>query len=299
MERIGEILHNAASRSRNVILITADSGHYFHTNIFAKDFEDRLFNYGNAPQNALVAAAGFSLQGKVPILVLLAKDIPLIYEQMRNSISRSHLNVKIISVYGGLSAGQLGCSFQTFDDVALMRCLPNMKVYCPSGLADFHDIMRILQVDYGPAYVRLPWLSGEKNEEGPVQYDDGTDIAFLSHGTAVHFSKVALAILRELGIRGRLVNVSCLKPLDKDLIILSAKSCKVLVTVEDHSTIGGLGSAVSELLCEEYPRDMFRIGIEDTFGETALPDDLYQRYGLSGKKIAERVFNWWRELGYH
>lgn len=299
MDKLGEILHKIGGSVRNSVLLTADNANLFKTKTFERDFEERIFNYGRAPQNALGAAAAFASAGKQPIVLLLGKDIPLVYEQIRNLISLPNLNVKIISLNTGLSAVESPSALPVFDDLSLFRNLPNFKIYCPYNFSDLASIFEQTTDEYGPVYIRLPWSRVLELEEKFEIPEYGDDVVFFSHGATTFFCAGAIKILRELGIKAKLLDCTNFMPLDRDLVLPVLKMAKVVVAVEDHYVHGGLATSLADLVCEDYPRDIYRMGLCENFDELADAQTLYKKHFLTSEKIAERVFNWWRELGYH
>lgn len=273
-------------RCRSAVLLTANRGAVLKTHLFEKSFGERFFNYGNAPSNATLAASGFSLAGKLPILLLLTEDIPLIYEQIRNSISRFNLNVKILA----------GCDGLSVDDLSLLVLLPNMKIHCPKNRAELSGIVSGFAQEYGPAYVRFPCWDHNAVED-PLDF--GNEVVILSAGHLTGVSREAVMILRQLGVKGKNIDIVTIKPLDRELVVQAAKNAKILVVVEESVAACGLSGLVARILCEDYPREMLRIGPEDFFLEAVDIQSLYAKIGLTGSKIAQRIYGWWRELGYH
>lgn len=283
---------------KNVVLLDCDNSRLGGTDVFRRQFPDRHFNMGNAMSLAAGMAAGFSLRKKIPFFPGNAVFITgKVYESIRNLFCLSYLNVKIVGLASGFSSGKEGAFHQSMDDIALMRSIPNMKVVCPADYFECVSIFKAAISDFGPTYIRLHSL------ELPVLYDEtyrfsfgkstilrqGRDVTLFATGSLVASSLEAASFFQKDGISVRVVNISSIKPLDEKLILECAKTSKCLVTAEEHSIIGGLGSALAEVLSGFSPSRMLRIGIEDSFGESGDTDDLYAKYGLDAKGIYEKI----------
>ncbi|MBD3360467.1 transketolase family protein [Candidatus Peregrinibacteria bacterium] len=286
-----------------VILNTGCSGN-IAAEKFSKFFEYRCFNLGMAEENIASCAAGFSVRGKVPFIT--GKALLLVgkaWEQVCNGICYPNLNVKIVGTHSGLSASGEGVISQAISDIALMRSLPNMSVVCPADYRETLSVFGNVMENFGPTYIRL--FEGEIPDIYDKEYSfefgkasllkEGRDICIFATGKMVSESLKSVEILEEKGISAMVVNVSSIKPIDEELIVKCGENKKLCFSVEDHNIMGGLGSAVMEVLGEKNPVPLVRIGLNDQFGEGARPKDLYKKYGLDYKGITEKILN---ALGY-
>ncbi|MDD6769290.1 transketolase family protein, partial [Inconstantimicrobium porci] len=261
--------------------------------------EDRFFDMGIAEANMVGVAAGMSTCGKIPYVSTFAMFAAgRAFEQIRNSVCYPNLNVKICATHAGLTVGEDGASHQSVEDLSLMRSIPNMTVINPSDAVEAEAAINAVAEYYGPCYVRLGRAAvdvvndfeGYKFEIGKgVQLREGSDAAIIATGIMVQESIKAHDMLKAEGINTRVINIHTLKPLDKEIIVNAAKETGLIVTAEEHSIIGGLGSAVAEVVCEECPVKMKRIGIKDEFGQSGKPDELLKLYGLTADDIVKAV----------
>lgn len=300
-QAFGETLLKLGSKYKNIVVFDADLSCSVKSDLFAKHFNDRHFNMGIAEANMIGTAAGFAVCGKVSFACTFAVFATgRTYDQIRASVCYPNLNVKIIGTHAGILTGEDGATHQALEDIALMRALPNMKVFCPADANETAQVIETIVPDFGPAYVRLG-RSGV-----PVIYDnkykfeigkgsivkDGEDVCIFATGTTVSTSLAAAKLLEdEKKLSVRVVNICSIKPIDEKLIIECAKECKILVSVEDHNIIGGLGSAVSEVLTSKYPSMLHRFGMKDSFGESGVSADLYKKYKLDGNGIREQILS--------
>lgn len=285
---------------KNFVVLDANLSTVMGTRSFAEHFPDRHFNFGNGVSNMIGAASGFTVRGKVPFVCSFAVSATgHSWDQIRNYLCIPNLNVKIIGAYSGILSGEEGAFQQALEDVSIMRSIPNMKVICPADMVEAKKMLEVMMTDYGPTYLRLynvplPEIYDENYEfefgKGHV-YKEGNEICIFAVGSTVHTAIDAAEILEREGHSVQIVNMSSIKPIDEDLIIECAKSFKHLVTVEDHNVIGGLGSAVAEVLTSHQPAKLLRLGME-SFGESGKVDDLYKKYGLDGVGIAESIKEW-------
>ncbi|MBU2523566.1 transketolase family protein [Patescibacteria group bacterium] len=307
-QAFGEVLRKLGGLYKNMVVLDADLSNAIKTDAFATDYPERHFNLGTAEANMINSATGFALRGKTVFACSYAVYVSgRCYEQIRHGVCLPNLNIKIIGANAGLMAGQDGAVNQSLEDISLMRGLPNMKVFSP---CDFYQTKRILGKivdDYGPTYIRL------LSKKTPQIYDEsyqftigkghmmgeGKDIGFIATGATVHTCIDALNRLKEKSIYGRVIDMPSIKPIDRELIVQTARECKLLVTVEDHNIIGGLGSAVAEVLSEDHPRELLRIGVDNAFGESGKWQQVYHRFGIDGEGIARRAIEWWKGLGYY
>jgi transketolase len=295
-ETYGETLAELGRLNPNIVVLDADLSSSTMTKFFAKECPDRFFNMGVSEQDMMGTAAGLALAGKIPFASTFAVFASgRAWEQVRQAIAYPNLNVKIVASHGGVSVGEDGASHQMTEDLALMRAMPNMRVLIPADGVEMKAMMKVIIDSPGPFYVRTSRM------KFPVLYDDsfafrvgrgsllreGKDLSIIAAGYMVSVSLQAADLLQAKGISARVVNMSSIKPIDEDLIVSCAKETKAIVTAEEHSIIGGLGSAVSEVLAEKNPALLRRIGIRDTFCSSGTAADLFEYYGLTAEKIAQ------------
>ena len=295
---IGEELAELGKEYPNLVVLDADLSGSTKTSIFAKEYPDRFFNVGIAEQNLMTTALGLSLTEKIPFVATFAVFATgRAYDQIRNSICHQNGNVKIIGAHGGITVGEDGASHQALEDVALMRVIPNMMVICPCDYYQARQAVKFAIKHDGPVYIRSSRIETYCIYDENDNYDitkaitikEGTDISVISTGDILQEAVQAVNILLKKGINAELINIPCIKPLDEDSIIKSAKKTKLVVTVENHSINGGLGSAVAECLSEKQPTRTIRLGINDMFGRSGTPAELLKHFGLDAEGIANRI----------
>lgn len=294
----GEALLELGKENKNIVVFDADLSTATKTNIFAKEFPERFYDMGIAEQNMISTAAGMSTCGKIPYASTFAVFAAgRAYDQIRNSVCYPKLNVKICATHAGVTVGEDGATHQMIEDISLMRTLPNMTVLSTSDDVQTKWAVKEISKINGPVYLRLsrlatPIIYGEnqKFEIGKaVQIGEGTDATIFATGVTVSEAIRAQEILENMGIKVRVVDIHTVKPIDKDMVIKCAKETKKLISVEDHNVIGGLGSAISEVLTEEYPVKLVRMGINDTFGKSGKAIELMQYFGITAENIVEKV----------
>lgn len=294
----GEALLELGKENKNIVVFDADLSTATKTNIFAKEFPERFYDMGIAEQNMISTAAGMSTCGKIPYASTFAVFAAgRAYDQIRNSVCYPKLNVKICATHAGVTVGEDGATHQMIEDISLMRTLPNMIVLSTSDDVQTKWAVKEISKINGPVYLRLsrlatPIIYGEnqKFEIGKaVQIGEGTDATIFATGVTVSEAIRAQEILENKGIKVRVVDIHTVKPIDKDMVIKCAKETKKLISVEDHNVIGGLGSAISEVLTEEYPVKLLRMGINDTFGKSGKAIELMQYFGITAENIVEKV----------
>ena len=294
----GQALAELGALNDKVVVLDADLSKSTKTNDFKKVYPERFFNMGIAEQNLLGTAAGFAAAGKIPFASSFAVfAVGRAYDQIRNSIAYPKLNVKIAATHAGLTVGEDGGSHQMLEDIALMRALPNMTVIVPADGVETKQVIMAAAKYVGPVYIRLgrpkvPVLFDEtyKFEIGKgVVLKEGTDVTLVATGIMVSKAAEAAEALAAEGISAAVVNISTIKPLDNALITEMAQKTGAVVTCEEHNIYGGLGSAVAEVLVENCPVPMARVGVEDSFGESGLPDQLLEKYGLTAANIADKA----------
>ena len=296
-ESYGKTLVELGKENEKIVVLDADLAGATKTNLFAKEYPDRFFDMGIAEANMLATAAGLATCGKIPYASTFAVFAAgRGYDQIRNSICYPKLNVKICATHAGITVGEDGATHQMLEDISLMRTLPNMTVISPSDDTQAKWIIREISKINGPVYVRLARLAtpviyeeNQKFEIGKaIQMGEGTDGTVFATGVTVAEAIKAQEQLKTQGIDIRVVDIHTIKPIDKDKIIQCAKETKKLVSVEDHSVIGGLGSAISEVLTDEYPTKLERVGMQDTFGKSGKAEELMEYFGLTAKSIVEK-----------
>ena len=296
----GKALVEIGASNPNLVVMDADLSKSTMTAEFSKAYPERFFNMGIAEQNLYAAACGLALSGKVVCASTFAMFAAgRAFEIIRNSIGYTHANVKICATHAGITVGEDGASHQTFEDIALMRTIPGMTVVNPSDGASARALLaQVIDMD-GPAYVRLGRAAVPTfyDEEMAAQIKlgkgsclrEGTDVAIIATGIMVNEAMAAAAELAEKGIQARVIDIHTIKPLDEEIILKAAAETGAIVTAEEHSVIGGLGSAVAEVVVKKCPVKMAMVGQQDTFGESGKPDELKAKYGMTAADIAAAV----------
>ena len=285
----GEALIKLGYENENIVVLDADLSNATKTIKFAKEFQNRFFDIGIAEADMIGTAAGLATCGKIPYASTFAVFAAgRAYDQIRTSICYPKLNVKICATHAGVTVGEDGATHQMIEDLSLMRTLPNMKVFCPSDDIETKWIIEEISKIDGPCYVRLCRLAtpviydeNQNFEIGKmVQFGDGTDGTIFATGVAVSEALKAQEILIKKGKDVRVIDVHTIKPIDTEMIIKCAKETEKLVSVEDHNVIGGLGSAISEVLTANYPKKLERLGINDTFGVSGNAKELLHYFKI-------------------
>ena len=297
-EAYGKALVKLGKINDDVVVLDADLSKSTKTNDFYKAYPDRFFNMGIAEQNLVGAACGFAAAGKIPFASTFAMFATgRAFEIIRNSACYPKLNVKICATHAGITVGEDGGSHQSVEDISLMRSIPNMTVLVPADGVEAEKMIFTAAEYNGPMYVRLgrsavPTLFDENYnfEIGKgVVLKEGNDATIIACGMMVNEALIAADMLKEENINVRVINMSTIKPIDTELIIKAAKETKAIVTAEEHSIIGGLGSAVSEVVSENHPVKVKKVGLNDCFGESGTPGELLEKYGLTAKNIVAKV----------
>lgn len=293
-QSFGEALKKLGEENKNVVVIDADLAKSTKTSLFAKKFPDRFIDVGIAEQNMMGIAAGLSTFGKIPyVSTFAAFATGRVYDQIRCSIAYPKLNVKICGTHAGVTVGEDGATHQMIEDINLMRGLPNMTVMCTSDDVQTKWAVEEIAKINGPVYLRLARIAtpviydeNQKFEIGKgIQIGDGTDATIFATGVTVAEALKAQEILKKRGINVRVVDIHTIKPIDRELIVKCAKETDKIITVEDHSIIGGLGTAVCEVLAEEYPTKVIRMGIPDCFGKSGKATDLMKYFRIDAQAI--------------
>ncbi|WP_027937145.1 transketolase family protein [Anaeroarcus burkinensis] len=295
-EAYGEALKEIGGKNEQIVVLDADLSKSTKTNVFAKAYPQRFFNVGIAEQNLVGTAAGLAASGKVPFVSTFAMFAAgRAFEQIRNSVCYPKLNVKVAATHAGLTVGEDGASHQAIEDVSLMRSLPNMTVLVPADEEETRQAIAWAAEYQGPVYIRLGRMSVDAvSPEGYVfapakaaALTEGNDVTLIANGVMVTAALEAAKTLATEGIQARVINMASVKPLDAAAVVSAAKETGAIVTCEEHSIIGGLGSAVAEVLAEQAPAPMERVGVKDTFGESGKPKELLAKYGLTAADVAE------------
>lgn len=296
----GEELAKLGEENEKIVVLDADLSTATKTEIFAKEFPDRFINVGIAEQNLMGISAGLSTFGKIPYASTFAIFAAgRAYEQIRNSIAYPKLNVKIVATHAGITVGEDGATHQMIEDIGLMRGLPNMTVMCTSDDIQTKWAVREISKIDGPVYLRLSRMAtpiiydvDTKFEIGKgVQIGEGTDASIIATGVTVSEALIAKKILKENGLDVRVIDIHTIKPIDKELIVKSAKETKRIITVEDHNIIGGLGTAVCDVLSEEYPTKVEKMGVPDCFGRSGKAEELLRYYKIDSTAIVNKLMN--------
>ena len=297
-ESFGRALEELGMENKKVVVLDADLYNSTKTEYFKEKYPDRFINVGIAEADMIGTSAGLATCGKIPYASTFAAFATgRVYDQIRTSIAYPKLNVKICATHAGVTVGEDGATHQMLEDINLMRGLPNMVVMSTSDDIETKWAVKEIAKYNGPVYLRLsrykvPSIYDEKAkfEIGKgIQIGNGTDATIFATGVTVSEAIEAQKILKEKGIDVRVVDIHTIKPIDKDLIIKCAKETKKLISVEDHSVIGGLGSAISEVLTDNYPKKLVRMGIDDTFGRSGRAEDLIKYYGIDKNAIVEEL----------
>lgn len=296
----GEALAELGKENEKIVVLDADLSKTTKTEIFAKQFPERFFDVGIAEQNLIGTAAGMATCGLIPYASSFAVFATgRAYDQIRNSIAYPKLNVKICATHSGVTAGEDGATHQMIEDISMMRTLPNMTVLSTSDDIQTKWAVKEIAKIEGPVYLRLGRLpvpvvydENTKFELGKgYQFGEGKDAAVIATGVCVAESLKAQEELKKQGIDIRVIDIHTIKPIDKEMILKAAKETKKIITIEDHSIIGGLGTAVCEVLAEEYPTKVIRLGVQDTFGTSGKGEELMKYFGITAENIIQKVLN--------
>ncbi len=292
----GEALLELGKENKNIVVLDADLSTATKTCLFAKEFQDRFFDMGIAEQNMMGTAAGMSTCGKIPyVSTFAAFAAGRAYDQIRTSICYPKLNVKICATHAGITVGEDGATHQMLEDISLMRTLPNMTVISTSDDIQTKWAVNKISKINGPIYLRLSRLAtpiiyneNQKFEIGKaIQIGDGIDGTIFATGVTVAEGLKAQQILKQKGINTRVIDIHTIKPIDREMIVKCAKETKKLISIEDHSIIGGLGSAISDVLTDEYPTKLIRLGIKDTFGQSGNAIELMKYFHITAEDIVD------------
>lgn len=291
----GKTLAELGRTNDKIVVLDADLSCSTQTHTFAKEFPERFFQSGIAEQDMIAMSAGLASVGKIPFAASFAMFATgRTYDQIRNAACYPEFNVKIIGTHGGVTVGEDGASHQALEDVSLMRGIPNMSVIVPADCTECEQVIKFAAENYGPMYIRIPRTNVCDIFDENYQFDfckvqilqEGEDVSVITNGETLAEVIEAAGKLKEQGYSVQIIHVPVVKPLDGATIIEYVRKTKFVLTVENHSIIGGLGSAICELLAEYYPVPVHRLGVNDTFGQSGKWDFLLDYYGLSSEKIA-------------
>ena len=298
-ESYGNALLELGAENPNVVVLDADLAAATKTGVFKKAYPDRHIDCGIAESNMVGVAAGLATAGKIPFVSSFAMFAAgRAFEQVRNSVGYPHLNVKIGATHAGITVGEDGASHQCNEDIALMRTIPGMVVMCPADDIEAKAAVKAAAAYEGPVYMRFGRAACPViNDKPDYQFEigkgtivkEGKDLTIVATGICVGNAIEAAALLEEEGISAEVINICTIKPLDEEIIIASARKTGKVVTAEEHSVIGGLGSAVCDALCKSYPVPVMKIGMQDVFGESGSAAALVEKYKLDGKGIYEQI----------
>lgn len=294
----GKTLAEIGELNEKIIVMDADLTCSTQTKIFADKFPDRFFDCGIAEQNMLATAAGLASEGKIPFVASFAVFVTgRTYDQIRNGICYPNFNVKIVGTHGGVTVGEDGATHQALEDISLMRGLPHMTVIVPADCKECQEAIKYAALHEGPTYIRIPRSNVPDifdenysfNIHKAVVVEEGTDVSVFTNGETLAEVLLAAEELKKDNISLEVINVPVVKPLDFQTVIESVKKTKLAITVENHSIIGGLGSAICETLADKLPSKVYRFGIHDEFGQSGKAEELIEYYGLDSKTLAKRI----------
>lgn len=294
----GKTLAEIGELNEKIIVMDADLACSTQTKIFADKFPDRFFDCGIAEQNMLATAAGLASEGKIPFVASFAVFVTgRTYDQIRNGICYPNFNVKIVGTHGGITVGEDGATHQALEDISLMRGLPHMTVIVPADCKECQEAIKYAALHEGPTYIRIPRSNVPDifdenysfNIHKAVVVEEGTDVSVFTNGETLAEVLLAAEELKKDNISLEVINVPVVKPLDFQTVIESVKKTKFAITVENHSIIGGLGSAICETLADKLPSKVYRIGVNDEFGQSGKAEELIEYYGLDSKTLAKRI----------
>lgn len=298
-EAYGKALAELGMNNPKIVVLDADLSKSTKTADFKKVCPERFVNMGIAEGNMMTVAAGMSTCDKIPFVSTFAIFATgRAYEQIRNSICYPKLNVKVCATHAGITVGEDGASHQSVEDISLMRGIPNMTVICPADAIETEKAIKAVAEYNGPCYIRLgrsgvPVINDFEEYDfkigKAVKYREGKDATIIATGIMVDAALEAYNILAEDGIKVRVLNIHTIKPIDEEAVVNAARETGVIITAEEHSIIGGLGSAVCEVTSENHPVPVIRVGIKDTFGESGKPAELIKAYGLTAEDIVKAV----------
>ena len=293
-EAYGNALAAVGAKNKNIVVLDADLSKSTKTNVFKEQFPDRFFNVGIAKQNLISVGAGLAAAGKIPFVSSFAMFATgRAFEQIRNAVCYPKLNVKVCATHAGITVGEDGATHQSLEDIACMRVLPNMTVVVPADEAETTSVIEWAANYQGPVYIRLGRAGVDDTTPAGYQFVpgksqtlvEGADLTIIACGALVGHAVEGAKELAQAGISARVINMASIKPIDKDAIVKAAQETGAILTAEEHNVLGGLGSAVAEVVVQEAPVPMAFVGVQDSFGESGTPKELMAKYGLTAKDI--------------
>lgn len=293
-EAYGNALAAVGAKNKNIVVLDADLSKSTKTNVFKEQFPDRFFNVGIAEQNLISVGAGLAAAGKIPFVSSFAMFATgRAFEQIRNAVCYPKLNVKVCATHAGITVGEDGATHQSLEDIACMRVLPNMTVVVPADEAETTSVIEWAANYQGPVYIRLGRAGVDDTTPAGYQFVpgksqtlvEGADLTIIACGALVGPAVEGAKELAQAGISARVINMASIKPIDKDAIVKAAQETGAILTAEEHNVLGGLGSAVAEVVVQEAPVPMAFVGVQDSFGESGTPKELMAKYGLTAKDI--------------
>lgn len=297
----GKTLVELGKENKNIVVLDADLSCSTQTAMFNKEFPERFFNMGISEQDMMTTAVGLATTGKIPFVSTFSMFAAgRAWDQIRNSICYPKFNVKIVATHGGITVGEDGASHQALEDLSIMRSIPNMMVVVPADCAETAEVIKFAAQYNGPMYIRIartnvPDVFDKEtykfNPNKALIVNEGSDVTLITNGETLAEAIDCVEILKEQNINSELIHLPVIKPIDAETIIKSAQKTNKVVTIENHSIIGGIGSAVCETLSEKYPTKVLRIGTNDEFGQSGEQRKLMDFYGLTGEKLAQKVIN--------
>lgn len=299
-EAYGNALAAVGAKNKNIVVLDADLSKSTKTNVFKEQFPDRFFNVGIAEQNLISVGAGLAAAGKIPFVSSFAMFATgRAFEQIRNAVCYPKLNVKVCATHAGITVGEDGATHQSLEDIACMRVLPNMTVVVPADEAETTSVIEWAANYQGPVYVRLGRAGVDDTTPAGYQFVpgksqtlvEGSDLTIIACGALVGPAVEGAKELAQAGISARVINMASIKPIDKDAIVKAAQETGAILTAEEHNVVGGLGSAVAEVVVQEAPVPMAFVGVQDSFGESGTPKELMAKYGLTAKDIVAAAKN--------
>lgn len=294
----GNTLLKLGQHNKEIVVLDADLAKSTKTIIFGKENPERFIDMGLSEQDMISTAAGIALTGKTVFVstfcVFLAGRI---FDQLRQSVCYNNANVKLVGTHSGLGVGEDGATHQALEDIALLRALPNIRIIVPADATETSQVIKYVANNFGPFFVRLTRNNLEKIYNNNFKFEfgrasilkQGKDITIFAIGAMVEKTLEAAKLLESESIDAAVINLSTIKPMDKDTVLEFAKKTKAVITVEDHSVYGGLGSTIAEFLSQNHPTPMRIIGVDDKFGKSGSPEDLYTHFGLTSKRIVSET----------
>lgn len=296
-EAFGKALVDLGRENENVVVLDADLSASTQTKLFAKEFPDRFFDMGIAEQDLIGTAAGLSATGKIPYTATFAVFATgRTYDQIRNTVCYSNFNVKIVGTHGGITVGEDGATHQALEDIALMANLPNMTVIVPSDYAETYSAVKYASKLKTPVYIRVARANladvfddGYKISMNAKIMKEGKDVTVITNGETLQECIIAVDELSKQNIDAELIHMPFVKPFDSEAVLKSASKTRLVVTVENHSIKGGLGSSVCEVLSEKLPTKVVRLGVDDEFGQSGTSDELMKHFGLDSDSLVQKI----------